>query len=178
MPLEGSKTEQNLKRSFSIQSRSITKYLLFGEKAKSDGYEFISRVFDQFAYEEVAHARTIYGNFLGRIKSTEENLKYSADSELVKTQKIYLEYENTARDEGFPDVAEYYRAIRVVTEDHYRQFSGLYEGLSTGTLYSRPIVRIWECINCGYLHEGKEAPLICPLCKFPQGWYRLKCDLY
>lgn len=178
MPLEGSQTEKNLKSTFSMQSRSITRYILFSERANREGLEFISRVFEQASYQEVAHARTVYGNFLGEIKSTEENLKFSADAEYIKTNNIYLEYENTARSEGLNDIADYYRAVRVVTEDLFKEFNALYNGILTGTLYSRPTVKIWECINCGYLHEGKQAPEICPLCKFPQGWYRLKCEDY
>lgn len=177
MPLEGSQTQTNLRKTFAAEARSVTKYQLFAENARREGFEFIARTFEEAAEQNLAHARQVYGRFLGNIKSLQENLQSSAAAENAELD-LYLEYERIAREEGFEDIATFYREARVVTNLHFREFSDISTRLANGTLYNRPTVQIWQCMNCGYLHEGKEAPQFCPLCFFPQGWYRLLCPDY
>ncbi|MEG0773468.1 rubrerythrin family protein [Clostridium sp.] len=172
MALEGSQTEVNLKKTFASEARAVTRYQLFAENARTEGYEFIARVFEETASQNLAQARQVYGRFLGRIESLQENLKSSADLENAELN-VYLDYERIATEEGLTDIANFYREARVVTDLHYRQFNDIYTRLANGTLYSRNVIQIWQCMNCGYLHEGKEAPTFCPLCFFPQGWYKL-----
>ena len=33
-----------------------------------------------------------------------------------------------------------------------------------------------RCINCGYVHEGVEAPLACPACAHPQAYYEVLAE--
>jgi rubrerythrin len=172
MALEGSQTEVNLMKTFASESRAVTRYQLYAENARREGFEFIARVYEETAEQNLAQARQVYGRFLGRIKSLQENLQSSAEAENAELI-TYQEFERIATEEGLEDIATFYREARVVTNLHYRQFNDISTRLASGTLYSRPTVQVWQCMNCGYLHEGKEAPLICPLCFFPQGWYKL-----
>jgi len=174
MPLEGSQTENNLKKLFTTYSRNLAQYGLFAEEARREGNEYIATVFDEAADQVLAHTRLIYKNILGRVKSSEENLRYSSLGTEYNLNKL-LEYEQIAIEEGLEDIADFYKELRVVINLHNRLFSGLYTRMSNGTLYKRDTVEIWQCLNCGYLHEGKEAPMVCPLDKYPQGWYKLLC---
>jgi len=34
----------------------------------------------------------------------------------------------------------------------------------------------WFCRNCGYIHEGEEAPELCPSCDHPQAHFEVVCE--
>lgn len=174
MELNGTVTEENLKRTFALDSRTVTQYQLFAERARSEGFEFIARIYEEFAQHQLGLSRQVYGRFLGQIKSLQENLRYSMLSEANSLDR-FLEYEKNAIEEGFNEVAVFYREARVVLELHRKQFEELYNHVLNGTLYNRDTVEIWQCLNCGYLHEGKEAPFVCPVDNYPQGWYKPLC---
>lgn len=36
---------------------------------------------------------------------------------------------------------------------------------------------MWQCMNCGYIYEGKEAPEHCPLCKYPREYFKHYCEI-
>ncbi|MEG0773495.1 rubredoxin-like domain-containing protein [Clostridium sp.] len=177
MELSRSKTEENLKKTFALDSRTVTQYQLFAEQARREGNEFIARIFEESANHQLGLSRQVYGRFLGQIKSLQENLEYSMLTEASALTK-FLEYEQTATEEGFDEIAVFYREARVVLDFHRRQFEDLFGHVSNGTLYNRPTIEIWQCLNCGYLHEGKEAPFVCPVDNYPQGWYKLVCANY
>jgi rubrerythrin len=174
MELNGSITEENLKRTFSLDSRTVTQYQLFAEQARREGNEFIARIFEESASHQLGLSRQVYGRFLGQIKSLQENLQYSMLTESNALNR-FLEYEQIATEEGFEEVAVFYREARIVLDFHVRQFEDLFTHVSNGTLYNRSTVEVWQCLNCGYLHEGKEAPFVCPVDNFPQGWYKPLC---
>ncbi|MEG2291274.1 MAG: rubrerythrin family protein [Clostridium sp.] len=171
----GSQTEKNLKKTFTGESKANTKYTLYAEKARQQGYHYIAQVFEQTAYNELAHARKVYGGFLNQVKSTEENLMNSFMGEAAEATKIYKEYEDIARKEGFDDVADFYKEVAEVEAIHDIRFRAIYNKLLNGTLYKGDADSLWQCTNCGYIHEGETAPKICPLCKFPQGWFEPYC---
>ncbi|MFP5214135.1 MAG: rubredoxin-like domain-containing protein, partial [Acidobacteriota bacterium] len=45
--------------------------------------------------------------------------------------------------------------------------------IEAGRVFKRPATVVWRCINCGYLHEGDEAPDMCPACAHPQSYYEI-----
>lgn len=176
MNLKGSQTEKNLKRTFSGESKANTKYTLYAEKAMEEGYKYISDVFKETAHNELAHAREVYGEYLGQVKSTEDNLMNSFMGESTEATKIYKEYEEVARMEGFNEIADFYKELAEVEAEHDIRFRKIYNGLLTGTLYKGDNDSLWQCTNCGYIHEGASAPIECPLCHFPQGWFMPYCS--
>lgn len=176
MNLKGSQTEKNLKKTFSGESKATTKYRLYAEKAREEGYKYIADVFEETASNELAHAREVYGEYLGQVKSTQDNLMNSFMGESAEATKIYKEYEETARMEGFDKIADFYKELAEVEADHDIRFRKLYNGLLTSTLYKGNKNSLWQCTNCGYIYEGATAPIECPLCHFPQGWFMPYCS--
>lgn len=176
MNLKGSQTEKNLKKTFSGESKANTKYTLYAEKAREEGYQYIADVFEETAHNELAHARESYGEYLGQVKSTEENLINSFMGETAEATKIYKEFEEVARAEGFNEIADFYKELSEVEANHDIRFRKIYNGLITDTLYKGTKNSLWQCTNCGYIHEGATAPIECPLCHFPQGWFMPYCS--
>jgi rubrerythrin len=178
MNLKGSKTEQNLLRTFAGESRARNKYTLYAEKAKKDGFQYIASIFEETAGNELAHAREDLGRFLCMIKSTEDNLMDAAKGEALESSKIYKEFERTAREEGFKEIADFYKELIEVEENHHDRYSEILKNLENGMMFRRDTEVKWQCMNCGYIHIGKEAPLICPLCKYPRAYFKIYCDDY
>lgn len=176
--LKGSKTEKNLYRTFSGESRARNKYTFYGEKARAQGYQYIGEVFDETAYNEMAHAREVYNRYLKLVGDTKENLKDAIIGEAMENQKIYVQFEKEAREEGFNDIADFFKELTEVEEIHENRFKQILCRLDNDTLYKRNKEVKWQCMNCGYIHIGKEAPMSCPLCKFPRGYFKIACEDY
>ncbi|SHE35218.1 rubrerythrin family protein [Clostridium fallax] len=176
MDISGTKTEKNLLKTFAGESRARNRYDLYSEKANQEGYYWIAKVFNETALNEFAHAREVFKRYLKMINSTEQNLLSAAMGENEEAESIYKDFENTARMEGFNDIADFFKELREVEESHKERFMMLYEGLKNKNLYnSNKEDTMWKCLNCGYIHIGKNAPEICPLCKFPRGYFKLYC---
>lgn len=174
--LKGSKTEKNLIKTFAGESRARNKYDLFAEKAEKEGLYWIANVFRETACNEFAHARESFARYLGMVGTTESNLLNSLMGESEEAEMIYKEFENEARKEGFNEIADFYKELQEVEESHAKRFKALLDELRKGTLYKREKSTLWKCSNCGYIHEGKEAPEKCPLCKFPKGYFEEYCE--
>ncbi|EYE89054.1 rubrerythrin [Fervidicella metallireducens AeB] len=178
MQLKGSRTEKNLLKTFAGESRARNKYSFYAEKAKEDGYEFIAAIFNETAENEKAHARRVYKDFLKEVKSTADNLYDAAIGEAFESEKLYKEFEKTAREEGFNDIADFYKELSEVEENHRNRFMTILKNLKSGKIFKKDTVVKWQCMNCGYIHEGTEAPDFCPLCKFPRSYFEIYCENY
>lgn len=177
MNLKGSKTEKNLLKTFAGESRARNRYDLYAEKARLDGYQWVGEIFNQTALNEYAHARRSYGQLLNGVGSTKENLVDAIIGETSEFKDIYRKFENEAREEGFIEIANFYKELREVEESHSERFKALYDKLEDGTMFKGPIESKWVCMNCGYIHEGSDAPLVCPLCKYPQAYFKPLCEI-
>ncbi len=188
--LKGSLTEKNLLKAFAGESQARNRYTFFASAAKKEGFEQISGIFLETAENEKEHAK-IFFKFLeggdveitaaypaGRIGTTAENLLAAADGERMEYSKLYPEFENTARKEGFPEVATAFKEIGDVEENHEKRYRKLLENVKKGSVYKKDESTKWKCRNCGYVHEGKEAPKTCPACKHPQAYYELQAENY
>lgn len=173
--LKGSETEKNLYKTFAGESRARNKYNMYAEMARVEGYQWIADVFDETAENEFAHAREVFGRYLGNVRSTGENLASAMGGETEEFRKLYKEFEKIARDEGFIEIADFYKELREVEESHAERYKELYERVKEGTVFSSSESTEWICLNCGYIHEGEEAPEFCPLCKFPRAYFKEKC---
>jgi rubrerythrin len=171
MKLKDSETLKNLLKTFAGESRARNKYNLYAEKARQEGFVWIGQIFDMTASNEYAHAREVWGRYLGMTKSTEDNLLDAVMGEGEETNKIYKEFEEVARKEGFEAIANFYKELREVEESHKERFKDLYEKVKSGTVFKSSCETFWRCLNCGYIYEGKEAPEVCPLCKFPRAYF-------
>jgi len=176
MNIKGSKTEQNLLKTFAGESRARNKYTFYAEKAKEEGFEFIAAIFYETAENEKAHARRVFNDFLKDNKTTAENLLNAAMGEAYESEKMYKEFEKTARQEGFEEIANFYKELAETEEYHKERFKAILENLKDGKIFKRNIKVKWHCRNCGYIHEDYEAPERCPLCNFPKSYFEIYCE--
>jgi rubrerythrin len=114
----------------------------------------------------------------GVIGKTEENLLAAAEGEKMEWGTLYPSFAKTAKEEGFPEVAISFKQIGEVEEHHEKRYRKLLENMKKNQVFKRDTVVKWKCRNCGYVHEGKEAPKICPACKHPQSYYELRTEPY
>ncbi|MBN1289825.1 MAG: rubrerythrin family protein [Actinobacteria bacterium] len=185
MDLKGSKTEKNVLTAFAGESQARNRYTYFASKAKKDGYVQIADIFEETANQEKEHAKRLFkflegGNVeiqaaypAGAIKDTAENLKDAAEGENHEWTTMYPEFAAVAREEGFSEIADAMEAIAVAEKQHERRYLGLLANVKAGAVFKKEKTVVWRCRNCGYLHEGTEAPEECPACAHPQAYFEL-----
>ena len=184
--LKGTKTEKNLLKSFAGESQARNRYTYFASQARKDGYRQIEAIFLETAENEKEHAKRFF-KFLegggveivatypaGKIGDTLENLKAAAAGENEEWTELYPEFAKVADDEGFPEIAQAYRAIAKVEKAHEARYRKLAKNIENGEVFKKPESVIWKCRNCGYIFEGDEAPEKCPACLHPRDYFELK----
>lgn len=187
---KGTQTEKNILTAFAGESQARNRYTYFASKAKKEGYVQISNIFQETADNEKEHAKQLF-KFLeggeaeisasfpaGVIGSTAENLKASAAGENHEHTTMYPEFARIAEEEGFSEVAEVMKSIAVAEKQHERRYLGLLENIEKGQVFKKDNVVKWKCGNCGYIHEGEEAPKECPACAHPQAHFELLGENY
>jgi len=184
--LKGTRTEQNLLKSFAGESQARMRYNYFAKQAKKEGLEQIAAIFEETALNEKEHAKRFF-KFLeggmveitaaypaGIIGTTMENLKAAAEGENEEWTELYPEFARVAEEEGFKTVAAAFKMIAEVEKAHEERYLKLHKNLDNGMVFEREGVIVWKCRNCGYLHEGKKAPKTCPACLHPQSYFEIK----
>lgn len=179
MELKGSKTEANLLAAFTGESQARNKYTFYSEKAKKDGYQQIASIFEETADNEKAHAQ-IWFKYLKENKESEtlENLIDAAAGENYEWTIMYKEFAEIAREEGFTEIAAVMSMVADIEKSHENRFKALSVNLQNQQVFTRDGEVVWQCRNCGYLHVGKSAPQICPVCKYKQEYFQLKENNY
>jgi len=185
MNLRGTQTEKNLLTAFAGESQARNRYTYFASKAKKEGYVQMQAIFEETANQEKEHAKRLF-KFLeggeveitaafpaGVIGSTLENLKEGAGGENYEWTTMYPEFAEVARSEGFAEIASVFEAIAVAEKQHEKRYLGLAANIENGTVFARPETVVWRCRNCGYLHEGTDAPGLCPACAHEQAHFEL-----
>lgn len=188
--LKGSQTEKNLLKSFAGESQARSRYTFFASQANKDGYKQIEAIFRETARNEKEHAERLF-KFLeggtveitasypaGVIGSTEENLEAAAAGENEEHSDLYPEFKETAEKEGFPQIAKAFEEIAEVEEEHEKRYLALLANVRNGKVFKRDKVVKWKCGNCGYVHEGKEAPEKCPACLHDRKYFQIKEENY
>ena len=183
--LSGTQTEKNLLLAFAGESQARNRYTFFASKAKKEGFVQISTIFAETADQEKEHAKRFF-KFLeggdvevtaaypaGVVGSTAENLRASADGENHEWTELYPAFAQVARDEGFEAVALVFEAISIAEKQHEKRFRDLQRNVDAGTVFSKDEPTKWRCRNCGYTHEGDEAPGSCPACAHPQAHFEV-----
>ena len=188
--IKGTKTEKNLLASFAGESQARNRYTYFASVARKAGYEQIAAVFLETADNEKEHAKRFFKLLeggevevqatypAGIIGDTAENLEASAAGENLEWTKLYKEAAQTAREEGLEEAAEQFTEIAEVEEEHEKRYRKLLANVKGGKVFKKDTVVKWKCRNCGYVHEGNEAPDICPACAHPQAYYEVACENY
>lgn len=178
MLLKGSKTEQNLIAGFGGESMAANRYRFYAEKAKEEGYEQIGAIFEETADNEQEHAEMMF-KYLNGIGKTEENLTAAAMGENEEWSEIYSSMEKTAREEGFNDIADFFKYLCDVEAEHEKRYNVLIDRVKEHTVFLDKEGNIyWKCRNCGYVHKGATPPEICPVCKHPKAYFERKAENY
>ena len=190
MKIKGTKTEKNLLAAFAGESQARNRYTFFASTARKEGYEQIAAIFLETAENEKEHAKRFF-RFLeggmveftaafpaGRIGTTAENLKAAAEGEHEEWTKLYPGSADMADQEGFPEVAAAFRYISKVEIEHEKRYLKLLDNVLNGKVFKRITPTTWKCRNCGYHHEGSEAPEICPTCLHAKSFFEILAETY
>lgn len=188
--VKGTRTEKNLLASFAGESQARNRYTYFASAAKKAGFEQIAAIFLETADNEKEHAKRFF-KFLeggdceivatypaGVISKTLANLEAAAAGEHLEWTELYKEAGDVAREEGFGQVADLFKEIAEVEVEHEKRYNKLIKNIKEGKVFKKDTVVKWKCRNCGYVHEGKDAPKDCPACAHPQSFYELLCENY
>jgi rubrerythrin len=186
MELKGTQTEKNLLAAFAGESQARNRYSYFASQAKKEGYEQIAAIFEETANQEKEHAKREF-KFLkggeveitasfpaGVIGKTVDNLKAAAAGEHYETTEMYPGFAEVAEKEGFTEIAEVFRNIAVAEKRHEQRYLALAKNINDGKVFKREKPVRWVCRNCGYVHEGPEAPDACPACAHPQAHFEME----
>lgn len=181
--IKGTRTEQNLLKSFAGESQARSRYVFFASKAKKEGYEQIAGVFAETAEQEKEHAERFF-KFLeggmveitaaypaGVIGTTMENLAAAAAGENEEWAELYPEFAKVAEEEGFKQIAVAFKMIATVEAQHEKRYRKLLANLEAGQVFEKDEAILWQCRNCGFVFEGKKAPQKCPACEHPQAYF-------
>jgi len=186
--IKGSKTEKNLLAAFAGESQARMRYNYFASAARKEGYEQIANIFMETAENEKEHAKVFFkhleggeveitaGYPAGVIADTKTNLEAAAAGEQMEWTTIYSNFAAVAREEGYPEVARSFDQIAKVEKFHEGRYRSLVANIANGEVFKKKQPIKWHCINCGYVHEGTEAPKNCPACLHPQSYYEVLAE--
>ncbi len=188
--IKGSQTERNLLAAFAGESQARNRYSYFASAAKKAGFEQIAAVFLETADNEKEHAKRFFKLLeggeveitaaypAGVIGDTAQNLRAAADGEKMEWTTIYADFAGTAEREGYPEVATAFKMIAKVELEHEKRYRALLDNVQSGRVFKKGKAERWVCRNCGYVHEGPEAPGLCPACQHPQAFFEVKAENY
>ncbi|MFA6434517.1 MAG: rubrerythrin family protein [Elusimicrobiales bacterium] len=188
MKLKGTQTEKNLLAAFAGESQARNRYTYFASAAKKEGYIQIYKIFEETAEQEKEHAKRFFkflegGDVMveaafpaGVIGSTRDNLKAAADGEAFEWAKLYPAFAKQAKDEGLEAVAQAFEHIAVAEKQHEKRYRALHKNLTDGKVFKKDRETGWRCLNCGYTHEGANAPEACPACAHPKAYFEVLAE--
>jgi len=190
MGVKGTQTEKNLLAAFAGESQARNRYTYFAGQARKEGYEQIAAIFEETANQEKEHAKREF-KFLeggeveitaafpaGIIGATLENLRSAAAGEHYENTEMYPQFAEVADEEGFAEIATVFRKIAAAEKRHEQRYLALVKNIEQGLVFKRDKKVRWVCRNCGYVHEGPEAPKVCPSCAHPQSYFELEAANY
>lgn len=173
MELKGSKTEQNLAAAFAGESQACVKYQYYASQAKKDGYVKIQNIFTETSGNEKEHAKLwfklLHG---GKVPTTTENLKDAAGGENYEWTDMYKEFAETAREEGFDEIADLFEGVGAIEKHHEARYKAMLKEIEEDTMFKKAEDTVWICLNCGHVFIGADAPEKCPVCNHPKAYFQ------
>lgn len=174
----GEKTKKNLEEAFAGESMARNKYDYFASAFKKAGYIQIANIFEETARNEKEHAK-LWAKQLGLIsEDLIVDLKAAIAGEHHETSAMYPRMETEALEEGHPEIAKMFKEIGEVEAIHEKRYQKLLQNMEKGEVFKKPEVKRWKCNNCGYIHEGTDAPDVCPACSHPQAYFEVFVETY
>ncbi len=177
-------------KAFAGESQARNRYTYFASKAKKDGYVQISDIFTETANQEKEHAKRFFsfleGGMLeitasfpaGIVGTTLENLLASAAGEHEEHADLYPGFAKIARAEGFEEISMLFQNVSIAEKQHEKRYRDLAANVQAKKVFKKDNKVTWRCRNCGYLHDGEEAPEPCPACDHPQAHFELLGENY
>jgi len=188
MSIKGTKTEKNLLTAFAGESQARNRYTYFASKARKEGFVQIADIFQETADQEKEHAKRFFNQLeggmveivaaypAGKVGSTAENLQASADGENEEWSDLYPAFAKEAREEGFDWIGDLFDNVSIAEKQHEKRYRGLLKNIQEGAVFKKSAPVKWRCRNCGFVHEGPEAPVECPACAHPQAHFELLAE--
>ena len=177
--LKGTKTEENLRKAMAGESEAYTMYTFYAGQAKKDGYKQIQQIFEETAGNEKAHAKIWFKQLHGgSVPHTLENLQSAAAGEYYEWNDMYVAFAKDADEEGFTEIAQLFRMVGAIEKEHEARYNKFISNINEGIVFKRDEDVVWQCQECGHLHVGKEAPVVCPVCKHPQAYFEIEAKNY
>lgn len=194
--LNGTKTAENLLKAFAGESQARNRYTYYASVADKEGYKQIKNFFIETADNEKEHAKRFYKflleGFQGELPVTVEinaafpiaqgttldNLKAAAGGELEEWSELYPAFAKIAEEEGFPEIATAFKMIASAEKRHETRYNKLARNIQTQQVFKKEEKISWKCGNCGYIHEGSDAPQECPACVHPQAHFEVFAETY
>ncbi len=178
MELKGSRTEANLMAAFAGESQARNKYTFYASQARKDGYEQIADLFVETADNEKEHAKLWFKLLHNGMPKTEMNLADAAAGEHYEWTDMYMNMAKEAREEGFENIAKLMEGVAQVEKRHEERYLKLKANIEQSKVFKREEPKQWMCANCGHVHEGPEAPDVCPVCAHPRSYFEILADNY
>ena len=177
MELKGSKTEANLQHAFAGESQARNKYTYFASAARKEGYEQIAAIFEATANNEKEHAK-LWFKALGQIGNTAANLAAAAAGEHEEWTAMYKEFAETAKAEGFAELAAQFSLVAAIEARHEKRYLALLANLQKNAVFAKCAPATWECRNCGHVMSAAAAPEVCPTCNHPKAYFEVEAENY
>ena len=184
MDFENSNTMENLWAAFSGESQATNKYSYFASKARAEGYQQIAAIFEETSGNEREHAKLWFkilmndGEVGGAVPDTLTNLADAADGEHEEWTDMYKGFAETAKEEGFAQIAALFEMVGSVEKHHEERYRKLIERIEAGEVFAREETKVWKCRNCGYIFDGTKTPDLCPACAHPQAYFEQNAENY
>ena len=178
MNLKGTKTEKNLLAAFAGEAQANTKYTYYASQAKKEGYNKISKVFEETAKNEKAHAEIWFKLLNDGMPKTKQNLKDASSGEHYEWANMYEEFAKDAENEGFSYIANLFREVGKIEKEHENRYLELIKNLENNKVFSKEESVEWRCMNCGHTHSSKDALEVCPVCSHPKAYFEIKSEKY
>ena len=188
--VKGSKTEKNLLAAFAGESQARNRYTYFAGVAEKAGLQQIAAIFRETADNEREHAKQFFKHLeggeveitasfpAGIIGDTLANLEAAASGEHMEWSVLYKEAAATAKAEGFDSISDLFLNISKIEAHHEKRYRALWQNLKDGKVFKKDKTVVWICRNCGHLHEGSEAPNVCPTCLHARAFFELLEENY
>ena len=176
--LKGTKTEANLMAAFAGESQARNKYTYYASRAKKDGYEQIAALFLETANNEKEHAKMWFKLLHDGIGDTAANLADAAGGVNYEWADMYAGLARGGREEGFDHIAYLFEEVGKIEKEHEERYRKLLKNIEDGTVFEKDGKVYWQCANCGHIHEGLEAPEVCPVCAHPRAYFQIQAKNY
>ena len=189
------KTLTNLVQAYLGECQARNRYTFYAKVAKKEGYEQIAGIFMETAEQEKVHAKRLFEHIqeikmgatsleLEKVEvplaygTTKENLVAAIEGETYEYNEMYPGFAKIAKEEGLDKIAVRLSSIAKAEAHHAERYQKALNLLETDTVFKKENKVVWVCRECGYIHEGTDAPGICPSCDHPQAYYQMQSENY